>query len=99
MAAAAIINGISTFIVIYTWLILIRVLLSWFPNINWYDQPFAALNQITEPYLSLFRSLIPPMGGFDISPMIAIVLLQVLNQQLLPVLGRTLIGLQMQFIG
>jgi YggT family protein len=99
MAAAAIINGISTFIVIYTWLILIRVLLSWFPNISWYDQPFAALNQITEPYLSLFRSLIPPMGGFDLSPMIAIILLQVLNRQLIPVLGSALVGLQIQFIG
>ncbi|MBC1241659.1 membrane protein [Nostoc linckia z18] len=70
------ITTLATFTQIYTFLLLIRVLLTWFPTINWYDQPFAALSQITDPYLNVFRSFIPPLGGIDFSPMLAILLLQ-----------------------
>lgn len=69
------VNTLATFIQIYSVLIIIRVLLTWFPNIDWYNQPFAALSQITDPYLNLFRSIIPPLGGIDISPILAILLL------------------------
>ncbi len=65
-----------TFITIYTYLLIFRVLLTWFPNIDWYSQPFAALSQLTDPYLNVFRSVIPPLGGIDISPILAIILLQ-----------------------
>jgi YggT family protein len=67
---------LATFITIYTYLIIIRVLLTWFPNISWYNQPFSTLSQLTDPYLNLFRSIIPPLGGLDISPILAILLLQ-----------------------
>ncbi|MCF2147120.1 YggT family protein [Desmonostoc muscorum LEGE 12446] len=73
------ITTLATFTQIYTFLLLIRVLLTWFPTINWYDQPFAALSQITDPYLNVFRSFIPPLGGIDFSPMLAILLLQFLG--------------------
>ncbi|MBC6433554.1 YggT family protein [Nostoc sp. HG1] len=73
------INTLATFIQIYTGLLIIRVLLTWFPTINWYNQPFAALAQITDPYLNLFRSIIPPLGGMDFSPMLAIILLQIVG--------------------
>ena len=65
------INTLNTFITIYSSLLLIRVLLTWFPQINWSNQPFAALSQISDPYLNLFRSLIPPLGGIDFSPFLA----------------------------
>ncbi len=70
-------NTLATFITIYTYVLIIRILLTWFPTISWYDQPFAALSQLTDPYLNLFRSIIPPLGGIDISPILAILLLQV----------------------
>ncbi|MHC5728542.1 MAG: YggT family protein [Nostoc sp.] len=73
------INTLATFIQIYTLLLIIRVLLTWFPTINWYNQPFAALSQITDPYLNLFRRIIPPLGGMDFSPMLAIILLQLVG--------------------
>jgi YggT family protein len=75
-------NTLATFITIYSSLLIIRVLLTWFPQINWYNQPFAALSQITDPYLNLFRSIIPPLGGMDFSPMVAIILLQFLGSGL-----------------
>ncbi|MBD1812511.1 YggT family protein [Microcoleus vaginatus DQ-U2] len=69
-------NTLSTFLQIYVALMIIRVLLSWFPNINWYDPPFSILSQLTDPYLNLFRSIIPPLGGIDFSPLIAFFVLQ-----------------------
>lgn len=68
---------LATFINLYTALLVIRILLTWFPNINWYNQPFTALSQITDPYLNIFRSFIPPLGGFDFSPILAIFLLNI----------------------
>ena len=78
---------LSTFLQIYVALMIIRVLLSWFPNINWYDPPFSILSQLTDPYLNLFRSIIPPLGGIDFSPMIAFFVLQFGSQILLNLLG------------
>lgn len=69
-------NTVSTTLQIYFVLLIIRVLLTWFPIIDWSSQPFAALSQITDPYLNLFRQFIPPLGGIDISPMLAIFLVQ-----------------------
>lgn len=70
-------NTLATFISIYTYVLIIRILLTWFPNISWYNQPFSTLSQLTDPYLNLFRSIIPPLGGIDISPILAIFLLQI----------------------
>ncbi|MBD2502693.1 YggT family protein [Anabaena azotica] len=86
------IQTLITFISIYSYLLIIRVLLTWFPQINWYNQPFAALSQITDPYLNLFRSIIPPLGGMDFSPILAFLALNVVsglltNPYLLRLLG------------
>jgi YggT family protein len=72
-------STLITFVQIYFVLMILRFLLSWFPNINWYDPPFSILSQLTDPYINLFRSIIPPIGGIDfIGPTLAIMLLQVL---------------------
>lgn len=61
-------------------IIFIRVILSWLPSIDWYRQPFKLLDDMTEPFLSIFRNLIPPIGpGIDISPMLLFFALQLLN--------------------
>lgn len=59
-AVELLVNSLSSFLSIYLVLLFIRILLSWFPNINWYDPPFSLLGQLTDPYLNLFRSIIPP---------------------------------------
>ena len=81
---------LSTFIQIYSALLIIRILLTWFPNVNMYNQPFLALTQITDPYLNLFRSIIPPLGGMDFSAMLAIIVLNLVSNgisALAPALG------------
>jgi YggT family protein len=60
-------------------LIVVWCLLSWFPNINWHDQPFKALDQAVRPMVMPFRRLIPPISGLDLSPMLAIFVLQMLT--------------------
>ncbi|HIK27502.1 MAG: YggT family protein [Oscillatoriaceae bacterium SKW80] len=84
------VNTLITFLNIYLILLLIRILLSWFPNLNWYAPPFSILSQLTDPYLNIFRSFIPPVSGIDFSPILAILLLQVI-QQLLPALLQSLL--------
>jgi YggT family protein len=83
---------LATFIQIYSTLLIIRVLLTWFPNINWYNQPFAALSQITDPYLNIFRNIIPPLGGMDFSPILAFVVLNIVSNLLYSLRGLPLLG-------
>lgn len=77
------ITTLTTFLQIYFLLLIARILLSWFPNINWFDPPFSIVSQLTDPYLNLFRSVIPPIGGLDFSPILAIMVLQVLQSLVL----------------
>lgn len=75
------ITTLDKFVFIYSCLLIIRVLLTWFPSVNWYNQPFAALSQISDPYLNLFRSIIPPLGGMDFSPILAFVALNIVRDR------------------
>lgn len=61
-------------------LVMIWCLLSWFPNIKWYEQPFKTLDQIVHPILAPFRKVIPPIGAIDISPIVAIMVLNLVGQ-------------------
>ncbi len=63
-------------------LIIVWCLLSWFPNIRWYDQPWKTLDKVVQPVIGPFRQIIPPISGIDLSPMIAIMLLQALGSAL-----------------
>jgi YggT family protein len=67
-------------LMIYSVLLLIRVLLSWFPNLDWGSNPIlSGLSSITDPYLNLFRGLIPPLGGFDLSAIVAFLALNLVQ--------------------
>ena len=67
---------------IYTLVLLVRVLLSWFPNLDWGNPVLATVSSITDPYLNAFRGLIPPVGGLDLSAILAFVVLQLVQQLL-----------------
>ncbi|OBQ34284.1 MAG: hypothetical protein AN487_18535 [Anabaena sp. CRKS33] len=76
------ITTLATFVTFYSYLLIIRVLLTWFPTVDWSSQPFAALSQISDPYLNLFRSIIPPLGGMDFSPILAFLALNIVGDLL-----------------
>lgn len=64
----------------YYLLLIIRIFLTWIPNIDWNSQPFDFMRSLTDPFLNIFRGIIPPIGGMlDISPIIAFFALQFLQ--------------------
>jgi len=67
---------------IFSLLLLVRVLLSWFPTLPWENPVLATLASITDPYLNLFRGLIPLIGGLDISPILAFLSLNLVSSLL-----------------
>lgn len=61
----------------YFWLLLIGVVLSW---VSPGHSPFSALiNQLAEPLLAPLRRVLPPMGGIDLSPIMAFLAIQVVQ--------------------
>lgn len=71
---------------LYSLLILARVLLSWVRVSP--DHPIVIfIHEATEPVLKPLRKVIPPMGMMDISPIVALILLQVLESVIGALLG------------
>jgi YggT family protein len=62
----------------YTFMLLVRIFGSWFPRFS-ESQFMRFLAFYTDPYLNLFRRIIPPMGMIDISPLFAFIALQLLQ--------------------
>ena len=67
---------------IYTLILLVRVLLSWFPNLDWGNPVLSTVSAVTDPYLNAFRGLIPPLGGLDLSAILAFLALQLIQSLL-----------------
>ena len=77
-------NYVSAVFLVYFVLIFIRILLSWIPRMPYYPWLRASVDfvhQVTDPYLNIFRRIIPPIGGggfaMDISPILAIIVLSI----------------------
>ncbi|MBL1211126.1 YggT family protein [Geminocystis sp. GBBB08] len=82
-----VINTVTNFIQIYLVLIFVRILLSWFQTAEWAGNVISFLAPITDPYLNIFRSFIPPLGGIDFSAILAIFVLQLIPQLLISLVG------------
>jgi YggT family protein len=77
---------VAALFLVYIILILIRVLISWIPRMPYNPALRTVLDFVTEttdPYLNLFRRIIPPIGGggfgLDLSPMIGVIVLLILR--------------------
>lgn len=83
---ALIVRAVAQF---YGVLIIIYVLMSWFPTRGALYDVYRVLGSLVDPYLDLFRRFIPPMGGLDLSPIVAYFVLQILvNYVLVPLVIR-----------
>ena len=78
-----IINVIFSF---YSLIIILRIFLTWIPNIDWETQPFKLLSSLVDPYLSIFRRFIPPVGGLDFSPFVALIILSIIYKTLMSIM-------------
>lgn len=77
-AEAVVTMGLYNFLNIYNTLIICRLVLTWFPNPP--QVIVEPLSTLCDPYLNLFRGLIPPIGGtLDLSPILAFILLNTLT--------------------
>ena len=76
---ALILASIVKFLEIYGYILIVRILLSWFQGAEWAFNIISFLSPITDPYLNIFRSIIPPLGGIDFSAILAILALQLLQ--------------------
>jgi YggT family protein len=74
---------ISTLLQIYVFILIARLIISWFPRPpEWARPVYTFLYVMTEPVLRLVRPLIPPIrmgaAALDLSPIIIFVILQIL---------------------
>jgi len=68
----AIAQIVGVILTILTWIIIIRALISWV-NPDPYNSIVQFLYRVTEPILMPIRRILPAMGGFDLSPIVALV--------------------------
>jgi YggT family protein len=88
-------NYVQTIFYVYSLLIIAYILSSLFfafsgrlPYARWSSAILGFLRDVCEPYLSLFRRFIPPIGPLDLSPMIAIIVLYIAGS----VIGNLIAG-------
>lgn len=83
---AAIFYLFGLMIQMYTFVILARVLMSWV-NVDPNSQLGQVIYDLTEPVMAPVRNLLPPAGGLDFSPIIVIILLQVVGGMFMSIGG------------
>jgi YggT family protein len=81
---------VNVFITVYTLVIFAYIITSWLrlpysPTLNRIQR---FLYDVSEPYLRLFRRVLPPMGALDLSPMIGIIVLIVIDRALEAILDQ-----------
>lgn len=81
-----IIYGINNIFNLYFFLIILRIFLSWIPSIQWENNPWKTIRAVNDLYLNLFRRIIPPFQGLDFSPIIAIIVLQIIQNIVIHIL-------------
>lgn len=77
---------ISLLVDVLSWLIIIHLVLSFF--MSPYHPLREAIGRIVEPMLAPIRRYVPPVGGLDFSPMVLILLLQIVGVLLANLLAR-----------
>ena len=67
--------------------IIIRAVLSWLPGVSALQPVARFFNRITDPLIEPIRRRLPPLGGFDVSPIVAVLLIWLVESILLALLG------------
>src|SRR5437773_1329556 len=81
---------VQVFVTIYTLLILAYIITSWvrLPYSPWLNRIQRFLYDVCEPYLRLFRRILPTVGPLDLSPIVGVVVLVILGRVVNALLGR-----------
>jgi uncharacterized protein YggT (Ycf19 family) len=83
-------NFVQVFVWVYALLIFAYIILSWIrlPYSLWLQRIQRFLYDVVEPYLRIFRRILPPLGPFDLSPMIAVFVLFIAGRIVIELLDR-----------
>jgi YggT family protein len=81
------VNFINILFEVLSLAILARVIMSWF-RVDPYNRFVQILFQVTEPVLSPIRRIIPPVGMIDLTPIIALLLLQLAQRIIVTMLAQ-----------
>jgi YggT family protein len=81
---------VTVFISVYVLIIFAYIIMSWVrvPYSPWLNRIQRFLYDVCEPYLRIFRRLLPSFGPLDLSPIVAIVSLYALRLVILSILDR-----------
>jgi YggT family protein len=73
-------GAIQIFLKVYLFLMLVYALISWVPSLRgrWSD----VVTRLVEPVLVPVRRIIPPLGGFDLSFLVVILIIQYVNSSI-----------------
>ncbi|MGZ3732464.1 MAG: YggT family protein [Parachlamydiaceae bacterium] len=76
-----ILKTIEILFLVYTMMLFARIIGSWFPDFS-QSRFMQFIAFYTDPYLNIFRRIIPPLGMLDLSPIVAFFALQILENVL-----------------
>jgi len=76
---------VNTLFRLYYYILLARIVLSWV-RVDWYHPVVQWIYRVTEPVLAPFRRVLPPLGGLDFSPIIALLVLQIVERLVIDLL-------------
>ena len=83
MIIAQLVN--SAFNIVF-WIIILTIFLSWIPNVDWENPILRSFRTFTDVILSPFRNIVPPINGLDLSPIIALIVLQLIQAAVVRIL-------------
>jgi YggT family protein len=87
-AVSTIQSFVDVFVAVYTLLIFAYVLTSWIRLPYSLNRLQRFLYDVCEPYLRLFRRVLPSLGPIDLSPIVAVIVLVALDQVVVRLLGQ-----------
>jgi len=78
LLAVSVVMILDVVLKIYFWSLIIMIVASWIAPGSGHPA-LVLINQIVEPIMQPFRKVLPPMGGLDLSPILAFIVIQVLE--------------------
>jgi len=81
--AKAVAGALGPFFNIATIMFSVRIVMTWYPSLPYTKLPWVVAYVPTEPLLKPTRSLVPPVGGVDVSPIIWVGMISFMNEILL----------------
>lgn len=67
-------------------LIIVRAVLTWIPSVDYGHPLIRAIIRVTDPVLLPIRRVIPPLGGIDVTPIAALLLIEIARNLLVRIL-------------